>query len=193
LDDPDDIDETTQPPRPTGVVVASVVTSSLGLVVAHSSQGILHFIRGAEPPAPTTFPSVVLSAIWATARAHREAAVAIEVAQFVLAGLLFVSAARVLLRVRESGWLWRQSLIGNVAVSLMAAWHHHAMVSERVHALQTVYARFGSIALPIKGHSPDEVFRMYALAQSWQSGLLAGCFLLALRYASKATTREHTD
>ncbi len=180
-------------PRPWSLVAAALVTSSLGLLEARQAEAVLRFLRDPMPPRPVTFPMAVQAALWSCAQDHLRAMVAVEAARLVLAVLLFVAASRVLLRAQGSGWLWRQALAGNVAVTLAAAWHERSLIPAWTLAFRRALAEATpAIASPQKSLSAEEFFRLTAGVSVWTTGALAAMFLAALAYASRPATRAIT-
>ena len=107
---------------------------------------------------------------------------------------LFVSGMRVLVRARASGWMWRQALAGNVAVTVFAVWYERALLP----AWQSAFSRAAAmvtpvIPSPVKGVTLDEVFRRSAQVSVWATGLLALMFASGLHYAMRPATRDATS
>lgn len=182
------------PPRPWSLTVAALATTGLGLIEARVADDTLSLVRGAAPQSPVSFETAVQYAFWLCAQEHRRGFVAIGVGRLVLASFLFLAGIRVLVRTRGSGWLWRQALAGNVAVTLLAAWHERALLPAWNGAFGRTLAMITPrLASPAKDLSIEELFRRGSQASVWATGLLAVMFLLAFRYASRAQTRAITD
>mgnify|MGYP000934536020 CR=1 FL=1 len=194
MDSPDDpSDDEVLPPRPWTIPAAAVVTSLLGMLEARQAEGMLGFMREPSPPTPGNFPMAVHHALWTAVQAHRRGLVAVEAARMLLAGLLFVGAVRVLVRSTNAGWLWRQALVGNVAVTFAAAWFERHMVPTWSAAFQRALAMAPNpIPSPQKQVPVEEFFRLTASVSVWGTAVLGGIFLAALGFASRPRTREHT-
>ncbi len=189
----DHSDEETRTPRPWSVTVAALATTGLGLIEARVAEDTLMLVRGAAPPTPVSFETAVQYAFWSCAQDHRRGLVALEVGRLVMAAFLFLAGVRVLVRTRSSGWLWRQALAGNVAVTLAAAWYERALVPGWASAFaRAVALATPAVPSPAKGLSVVEVFQRGAQASVWATGLLALMFLLALRFATRPRTRGVT-
>ncbi len=174
--------------------MAALATTGLGLIEARVAEDTLMLIRGPAPAAPVSFETAVQYAFWTCAQEHRRGLVALEVARLLLAGFLFLAGVRVLVRARGSGWLWRQALAGNVAVTLVAAWYERSIVSSWSSAFSRAVALVTpALRSPAKELSLEEVFRRGAQVSVWATGFLALMFLLALRYAARDRTRALTD
>lgn len=190
----DNSDEDTQAPRPWSVTAVALATTGLGLVEARVAEDTLMLVRGAAPPTPLSFETAVQYAFWACSQAHRRGMVAMEVGRLVLAAFLFLAGVRVLVRARASGWMWRQALGANLAVTLAAAWYERALLPSWNSAFaRAVAMATPAIASPAKDVPIHEVFRTGAQVSVWATGLLAVMFLLALRFAMRARTRDVTD
>ncbi|MFO0651063.1 MAG: hypothetical protein U0326_32860 [Polyangiales bacterium] len=191
---PTNTDDESNAPRPWSLTVAALATTGLGLIEARVAEDTLTLVRGAAPQSPVSFETAVQYAFWACAQEHRRGFVALEVARLILAGFLFLAGVRVLVRSRGSGWLWRQALWGNVAVTLVAAWHERAILGDWNAAFGRAVAMVSpALPSPAKGVTLQEVFRRGSQMSVWATGLLALMFVLALRYASRERTRAVID
>lgn len=188
----DSTDEAPMAPRPWGVTAVGLGVSFLSVFQTGQAEEMLSFLRG-TPPAPADFLALARYALWSCAQEHRRALVAIEAARIVTAVLLFVASARVLLRARDSGWLWRQALGASAAVALASAWYEHALVPSWAAAFRRALPlATAPIPSPVKGLSLEESFRRVALVSSWATGLLAAVLLAALAFANRERTRAFT-
>lgn len=193
MDDAPDTDDESTPPRPLPLVAAALATCGLGMIEARQAEGMLAFVREPPPPRAGTFPMAVQHALWAVAQDHKRALVALEVGRLVLAAFLFVAAARVLVRVKDAGWLWRQALLGNVAVTFAAALYERTLIPAWVAAFGRVLgAAAGAIASPQKQMPVEEFFRLTVTVSVWTTVVLGGMFVAALAFASREQTRAHT-
>jgi len=180
----------TPPARPLPLVLAAFVTSRLSLLEARRAEVFLALMRDPMPPRVGEFKMAFTRAFWIVAQAHPRTIGALEVARLVLATLLFIASVRVLLRVRDTGWLWRQALAGNMVVTFVAAWHERSLRTEWVTAYEQALAS-ASVALapPQKGIPLAEAIRLQLAASVMVTGILGVFFLLALAFAMRPQTR----
>lgn len=194
VDDAPDTDDESTPPRPLPVVAAALATCGLGMTEARQAEWMLAFVREPTVPRPGTFRMAVEHALWAVAQDHRRAFVALHVGRLVLAALLFVAAARVLVRVKGAGWLWRQALLGNVAITFAAAWYERSLWPASVAAFgRALAAAAGAIPSPRAELTIGDAFRINLTVSVGLTGMLAVLLLAALAFAARPQTREHTD
>ncbi len=194
VDDAPDNDDESTPPRPFPVVAVALGTCGLGMVESRQAEAMLAFVREPTPPRAGDFKMAVQQALWAVAQDHKRALIALELGRLLMAALLFLAAARVLVRVKDSGWLWRQALIGNVAITFAAAWYERSLVPGWVAAFgRAVELASNPIPSPQKEVSIQEFFRLTVSMSVGLTGLLGVLFLAALAFAMRPQTREHTD
>lgn len=192
VDAPSATDDT-PPARPPLLMWTAFVTSGLSLLEARRAEVFLALMQDPAPPRVREFKMAFTHAFWLVAQAHPRAIGALEIARLVLATLLFVASLRVLLRVRDTGWLWRQALAGNVAVTFVAAWHEHSLRAEWFTAYQRALASSQVALAPSqKGLPITEAIRLQLTASVMVTGMLGSLLLLALAFATRAQTRSIT-
>lgn len=190
---PDTDEESAPPPRPPALVAAAFASCGIGLLEARHAEGLLALARDAAAPRVTEFKMAYVHAFWAVAQAHPRGVGAFEVARLVMATALFVASARVLVQVRDTGWLWRQALAGNALVTLAAAWHERSMRGAWLAAYERAIATAPApIAPPQKGLAMADAIRLQLTASVGVTGLLGLLFLAALAFALRPQTRAAT-
>jgi hypothetical protein len=191
---PDTDDESAPPPpRPFPLVVAAFATCGLGMLEARHAEGLLALAREPVAPRVEEFKMAYVQAYWTVAQTHLRGMGALEVARLVVASLLFVAAARVLVQVRDSGWLWRQALVGNVAVTFAAAWYERSLRADWLAAYErALRSATVAIAPPQKGIPMADAVQLQLTASVAVTGLLGVLFLVALAFSMRSQTRAVT-
>ncbi len=99
-----------------------------------------------------------------------------------------------LVRVKGAGWLWRQALLGNVAITFAAAWYERSLWPASVAAFgRALAAAAGAIPSPRAELTIGDAFRINLTVSVGLTGMLAVLLLAALAFAARPQTRAHTD
>ena len=179
--------------RPRTIPLTAAATMAFAFFGVQRAEAQLTLARVASLPPPHDLPGAVVHATWRTSQDHRRLTAAADVGTLLVSVLLFIAGSRVLFRPRGGGWLWRQALVGSVALGAVTLAVDHALRAGRAAALRAVLTNPATrIPLP-PGLSADEVGRMtfgISVAASWVTlALLCG----ALFYASRERVRAYLD
>lgn len=191
-------DAPTDPPpedarRPWSIPWSAGLSSVLGLMMMRASLNQLALFQEGTAPSVHDITGVMFVVLWRDAQDHRRAAGALAISGMLLSGLLMVSSARVLLRNRGAGWLWRQSLLAHAMHGLAALAAARAWLEGHVRIFQQVVARAqGKVTLP-SGTDAAEVARVWFSTWMLLRWLTIGFVLTVLWNARRAKVRPFLD
>ena len=191
-DPPETFDEEAPRPHPRSATLAALATTCLGAIGAEDALAKLSFLR-AGAPSVHNYAEALRYAEWVSAQEHKRAVIALEVGRLLVSALLLVAGSRVLLRVREAGWLWRQALLGNVVWMAATALSERMFVGAWTRAL-VESMRHTQIRVPgsMQGASLEESARLAFAGFVFSTWLLDAIMLGFFVFAARARTRETT-
>ena len=191
MEDPDDSAEPAPPPpRPWGLTVASVLTSAIGLFRAQNALDSLERSRGEiSPDHPLPLWRALLRATWEYEQQHHSLMVSVWAATAVLSGLLFFTSTRVFLKVRDTGALWRQALLANLALTLVTLRVEQRSGPERLSFFRHAIAQSAQHVDPLKGLTLDQCEQVDVAVSMGATWLRSITLMAVVTYAVRARTR----
>lgn len=190
MDDPSATsDAEPESPRPRSIAFAAVSTGLLGLAHARAAEDQLDLANEGSLATPTSYGEAFRHAQWKSAQEHRAMVVGLEVATLVLSVTLFLASVRVFLRVRGAGWLWRQALLGSIALAAATVFVERSLLASRLSAFRHVMTTGGAAVQLPPNVTAEAVFRTSMLSGWATVALLLGI----LYFSTRERIREFLD
>lgn len=180
-DNPVSSDAEPEAPRPRSLAFAAVSTGLIGLAHARVAEDQLDLANEGSLATPTSYGEAFRHAQWRAAQQHRAVVVGMEVATLVLSVTLFLASVRVFLRVRGAGWLWRQALLGNIALAAFTVLIERYLMPSRLSAVRQVLATGGAAVQLPPNVTAESVFRVSMLSGWVMVALLLGVLYFSTR------------